>query len=166
MLTEIWLTTDFSYVALGCIGYQIYQSDRDQIATDKTCGGGILCAVLSSLQAERIEIHRGKLMNNYGSGCPLKTGKLTTKHTVMILKDYIYPNDLFVIAGDYALSNFGIHTDLDVNIFLANTNVNKQIFDIMLLTGLLQDNTNVPNAFNVNLDLVLSNCECITVNGI
>lgn len=180
LLTETWLTDEYSNAELGCPGYHLFREDRDNNLTGKSRGGGVMCGVASRLTAMRINLDsqrskydeiwiritvpEGKILVCTVYFPPLSPAEDYQRHCENIerLCD-AYPNDKFIIAGDYNLPNFKVLKDSDQNLFVNNVNtINRTLIETMSLVGLEQVN-HITNANGVLLDLILTNIEYLNV---
>lgn len=162
-LTETWLEDSIYDSELFGSEYKVFRADRDQAATGKSRGGGVLSAIMGNCKASGIstespltnlDISCVKLMSDVKSFLlitlyipPAQTMSVY-KSLFTFLEDLIFEKALdFLILGDF-------------NIDQSNQNLKSIFENFCYIVGAKQFNS-ILNCLDRTIDLVICNLPCM-----
>lgn len=186
-ITESWLTSDFYDREYFDGRYVVFRCDRSQVDTGAQRGGGVMIAVRTELKPLRRE---WPIPPRASSDCVWLSIPLLVKGdkylhiacvyiphgpgyrdalevffdvTSGIINDH--PNDIFLITGDFNVSNavWQKSYTLDQTLVKGGDFAVGILGDFLSFTGLRQFN-GIPNINHRILDLVMSNIDCKTLH--
>lgn len=120
MISESWLSNDFSVSEVNFHGYTVYRSDRKYELSDMSRGGGVLVAIRNNLKSKLVPIATSVLEydhifvfisfpgQSFIFGCtyipPLSPLEIYVEHC-SVVEDLVarYPDAKFFLTGDYNL---------------------------------------------------------------
>lgn len=177
VLTETWLNDEIYNNELGLNNFNVFRQDRDQIATGKSRGGGVLFAVKSNFKASLMQaphkspFHEEIWVKTMVNGFLLifcvvyfpPQSKLSEyenhANNIEHFSDLYECNSVFIL-GDYNLPNFNDFNSLEGDTYTYNQLLHGPTTECLIaalcFSNLAQANT-VPNNRNVFLDLIFTN---------
>lgn len=190
-ISETWLNDRFHSPEYFDDRYQVFRSDRNSSAVSADRGGGVAIAIRQSLNPiPRPEWSAHPSLDYLWVSIPIRHGTVTPTHMhspkcLHICCVYIphsnrhetelcmvfesisnliqqFPNDIFLITGDFNVTYADWYFDLNSNSMVMHSNTNSLVqltADFMSFTSLKQFNS----SFNLNkrlLDLVFCNSTC------
>lgn len=175
-LTETYLNSSVTDSEFFCSDYTVFRRDRCLSQSRKSDGGGVLIAVRSTLQATMVSTFDSDAEDMWVSvECAvgriyvccvyLPPGDmesfLTFLQSISMLRDN-YPENLFVIVGDFNLPSIVWHRSDDGNLEPSEGSDlrSREFLDTYRYCNLLQFN-HITNENDKVLDLVFSNFPCI-----